>query len=75
MISNMCFSNAGTPEEEEEFFLELTGNKRIVPITKEGESDEAHDEILSLNLYRYLDTILFVCLRNVFVLKSSMEKD
>lgn len=41
-----------TPEEEEEFFLELTGNKRIVPITKEGESDEAHDEILSLNLYR-----------------------
>lgn len=42
----------GTPEEEEEFFLELTGNKRIVPITKEGESDEAHDEILTLNLYR-----------------------
>ena len=59
MISNMCFSNAGTPEEEEEFFLELTGNKRIIPITKEGESDEAHDQILSLNLYRYLDTILF----------------
>ena len=75
MISNMCFSNAGTPEEEEEFFLELTGNKRIIPITKEGESDEAHDEILSLNLYRYLDTIKFiVCLRNVFVLKKFYEK-
>ena len=69
------FSNAGTSEEEEQFFLELTGNKRIIPITKEGESDEAHDEILSLNLYRYLDTILIECLRNVFVLKKFYEKD
>ena len=46
--------NIDTPEEEEEFFLELTGNKRIVPITKEGKSDTAHDETLNLNLYRYL---------------------
>lgn len=41
-----------TPEEEEEFFYELTGKKRIVPITREAESDEAHDASLSLNLYR-----------------------
>lgn len=41
-----------TPEEEEEFFFELTGKKVIVPITKEAESDEAHDASLSLNLYR-----------------------
>ena len=54
--------------------MEMTGNKRIIPITKEGESDEAHDEIVSLNLYRYLDTILIECLRNVFVLKKSYEK-
>lgn len=41
-----------TPEEEEEFFFELTGKRVIVPITKEAESDEAHDASLSLNLYR-----------------------
>ncbi|KAJ7380493.1 hypothetical protein OS493_008955 [Desmophyllum pertusum] len=42
----------GTPEEEEDFFFNMTGNSRIVPITKEGTSDEAYDESLKLNLYR-----------------------
>lgn len=41
-----------TPEEEEEFFYHLTGNKRIVQITKEGESDKDHEQVLKLNLYR-----------------------
>lgn len=41
-----------TQDEEEEFFYQLTGNRRIVQITKAGESDEKHDEILVLNLYR-----------------------
>ncbi|XP_078344525.1 advillin-like [Oculina patagonica] len=41
-----------TPEEQEEFFYQLTGNRRIVPITKEGESDESHDKTISPNLYR-----------------------
>lgn len=44
----------GTPEEEEDFFFNMTGNSRIVPITKEGTSDEAYDESLKLNLYRYM---------------------
>lgn len=41
-----------TTEEEEDFFFHLTGNRRIVPITKEGDSDEKHETVLSLNLYR-----------------------
>jgi len=52
-LFNPSGTSTETQEEEEEFFLELTGSKRIVPITKEGESDEAHDQILTLNLYRY----------------------
>ena len=61
----MCshqFAPKETPEEEEEFFYHLTGNRRIVQITKSGESDEQHDEALSLNLYRYreIDSIIFL---------------
>ncbi|XP_015761346.1 PREDICTED: adseverin-like [Acropora digitifera] len=45
-----------TTEEEEDFFFHLTGNRRIVPITKEGDSDEKHEAVLSLNLYRSGDS-------------------
>lgn len=52
----LWFSHSETPEEEEDFFYHLTGNKRVVPITKEGDSDEKHEAVLALNLYRYGDS-------------------
>ena len=47
------FAYTESPEDEEEFFYALTGNKRVVQITKEGESDQQIDETVNLTLYRY----------------------
>lgn len=54
----ICYSNIESQEEEEEFFSELTGIKRIVPITKEGKGDDVYEENINVTLYRYTDTLL-----------------
>ena len=46
------FFSTETPEEQEEFFFEITGHKRIVPITKPASSDESFEGSSVCNLYR-----------------------
>lgn len=64
-LSDLCifngsiFAHTESPEDEEEFFYALTGNKRVVQITKEGESDQQIDQAVNLTLYRY-DVILLI---------------
>ena len=64
-LSDLCIFNGSifayteSPEDEEEFFYALTGNKRVVQITKEGESDQQIDEAVNLTLYRY-DVIFLI---------------
>lgn len=52
-LIDSIFAYTESPEDEEEFFYALTGNKRVVQITKEGESDQQIDETVNLTLYRY----------------------
>ena len=56
---NSIFAYTESPEDEEEFFYALTGNKRVVQITKEGESDQQIDQTVNLTLYRY-DVIFLI---------------
>ena len=58
-LINSIFAYTESPEDEEEFFYALTGNKRVVQITKEGESDQQIDQAVNLTLYRY-DVILLM---------------
>ena len=53
IIIDSIFAYTESPEDEEEFFYALTGNKRVVQITKEGESDQQIDQAVNLTLYRY----------------------
>ena len=52
-LIDSIFAHTESPEDEEEFFYALTGNKRVVQITKEGESDQQIDQAVNLTLYRY----------------------